>query len=138
MKAVIKTRLRRRMQDRWGLGHFGAPRGDRAHNGQDYCCPPGSDVLSPVDGLITKLGYPYSDDASFRYVQITDLAGRDHRIFYVEPCVWVGQRIHDGDSIGQSQDLNDRYPEISQHIHYEIRYKGEFLDPEEFLHEQRD
>ena len=130
MKAILATKLRKRISDRWGSGHFGAPRGNHTHNGIDYQCPAGRSVLSPCDGEVTKLGYPYGDDLSFRYIQITDSKGFDHRIFYVSPGQEMGAKIKEGQVIGISQDLTKRYPEITEHLHYEVRKNGEYIDPE--------
>jgi len=132
MKAIIPTKLRKRVTDKWGAGYFGAPRGRRTHNGIDYQCPAGHSVLSPCDGEVTKLGYPYGDDLSFRYIQITDSKGYDHRIFYVSPGQEVGAKIKEGQVIGISQDLEQRYPEITPHIHYECRYKEHYVNPEDY------
>ena len=130
MKAIIPTKLRKRISDKWGSGHFGAPRGDRTHNGIDYICPKDSPVLSPCDGKVTKLGYAYADDLSFRYIQITN-GTKNHRIFYVTPDVELTSEVKEGDIIGLSQDLAGRYPEITPHIHYEIKsLDGKFENPE--------
>jgi len=133
MKAIIPTILDKRISDKWGEGHFGASRGDRTHNGVDFCCPAGSAILAPVDGLVTKLGYPYGNDLSFRYVQITTPDGYDHRIFYVNPLVQDGDKVKKDQIIGLAQDLTKRYVGITEHIHYEVRYKGEYLNPEEVV-----
>jgi len=130
MKALIKTGLPLRESDKWGQGYFGAPRGSRTHRGIDYQCPAGAAVLAPVAGMVTKLGYPYGDDLSFRYVQITDSTGIHHRVFYVEPQIWVGQVVKADAPIGMAQDLERRYPGITPHIHYEIKKDGEFINPE--------
>ena len=53
-----------------GSGEWHATRGNRFHNGVDFSCYPGTRILAPVSGLITKLGYPYGDDLGYRYVQI--------------------------------------------------------------------
>lgn len=130
MKAVTETTLAKRIADPWGKGHFGAPRNGRTHNGQDYCCPTGAHVLSPVTGVVTKVGFPYGDDLAFRYVQVTDSEGYEHRVFYLEPLVKHGEDVPEGSVLGLSQDLSRRYRGILQHVHYEIRYRGEFIDPE--------
>ena len=123
----------KRGTDNWGSGEFGAPRGDRKHRGIDYAALPGSLVLSPVTGTVTKLGYPYSDDLEFRYVQITSEDGADHRVFYVDPNVKVGDRVFQGRSvIGEAQDLTGRYPGITPHVHYEIKLNGSYIDPEAY------
>lgn len=130
MKAIVSTNLRKRTSDKYGSGNFGAPRGNHPHNGVDYICPPDSQVQSPVDGIVTKLGYPYGDDLSFRYVEITDKQQRKHRFFYVEPSVLEGWHIAVNDIIGMSQSLQKRYPEITDHIHYEVMINGSYVDPE--------
>jgi len=133
MKAIVPADLEKRGQDSWGSGAFGASRGDRKHNGVDYKVPAGSAVLSPVEGLVTKLGYPYGNDLSFRYVQITTPEGYDHRIFYVNPLVQDGDKVKKDQIIGLAQDLTTRYVGIVQHLHYEIRHKGEYLNPGEVV-----
>lgn len=131
MKAIIPTELEVRGCDKWGCGYFGAPRGDHTHNGIDYVIKPEMQILSPVIGEITKHGYPYADDLSFRYVQITDKDGKDHRILYCEPILPIGRTVKEGTVIGFSQKLTERYPGITPHCHYEIKDKGEYLNPEE-------
>lgn len=128
---MITAKLKKRGTDKWGSGEFGASRGDRTHNGIDYACEPGTQICAPCGGEVTKLGYPYGDDLSFRYVEITDIEGRRHRIFYVEPTVEVGSRVAEGWVIGKSQKLWARYPGITEHVHYEVMLGDEYLDPED-------
>ena len=135
----------KREKDNWGEGHFGASRGARKHKGQDFYQPPGRIVYCSIPGKVTKIGYPYADDLSFRYVQITDSDGNRQRYFYVEPFVGncrsvvLGQRLAKGDQIGVVQDLTGRYntPErgpIPNHFHFEvISPDGEYIDPINYL-----
>lgn len=137
IKAIIEIQLRKRHSDKWGAGHFNAPRGNRSHSGIDYLCEPGAVIMSPCDGEVTKLGYPYGDDLSFRYVEITDRHHARHRLFYVEPSLSVGDHIAEGDHVGEAQDLTKRYdtPEkgpILNHIHYEIMVGKSHVDPETY------
>lgn len=116
--------------DRWGCGHFGAPRGKRKHMGVDLEYAPGSPVEALTPGTVSKLGYPYADDLHFRYVEITDDAGARWRYFYVDPRVTVGQYVEAYQEIGVSQYLGLRYPGITEHVHIEIiKADGEYLDP---------
>ena len=132
MKAIIPTTLEKRQPDKWGAGHFGASRGSRIHHGIDYECPAFRAVLSPCAGKVTKHGYPYGDDLSFRYIEITDSKGYRHRIFYVSPGQPVGNEVKEGQTIGISQDLEPRYPEITPHIHYEVILDDKYINPENF------
>lgn len=129
---MITAKLKKRGVDDWGSGEFGASRGDRTHNGIDYACEPGTEVCAPVSGVVSKFGYCYRDDLSFRYVQIADSLGWAHRVFYVEPRedLEIGDRVEHGEIIGKSQKLGDRYPGITEHVHYEIKCDGVFIDPE--------
>lgn len=82
---------------------------------------------------MSKLGYPYADDHSWRYVEITDDHGNRHRLFYCLPAVRVDQIVQEGDIVGEAQDISDRYPSsgMTAHVHYEvISQYGEYLNPE--------
>ncbi len=125
-----------RGRDSWGSGAFGASRGSRTHVGIDYAVQPGSVLLSPVTGVVTKLGYPYGDDLSFRYVQVTDEDKNRHRFFYVEPGVKLGDEIFPATTLGTVQDIVRRYPTprgMKPHIHYEIiDANGLYVNPKEY------
>ena len=133
---MIDATLPERGSDAWGSGHFGASRGSRTHRGIDYACYPGTGIHTRTAGKVTKLGYPYADDTSFRYVQVTDVHGLNHRYFYVYPAVGVGDNVVAGEIIGFAQDIAGRYdkPEkrMKNHIHYEIKQGKEYLDPNNF------
>lgn len=121
--------MHQRKCDAHGCGEFRASRGSRKHNGVDLECLPGTLVSSPVCGTVTKLGYPYSDDLSFRYVQV-ESQGYEFRIFYVDPLVSVGDQVRKGDILGACQGLQGRYPGITNHVHLEIKDDhGDFVDP---------
>lgn len=122
------SKLKRRGSDGFGAGHFGAPRGSRTHKGVDLLASSGEAIESPVTGTVTKLGYSYGDDLSYRYVQIT-AGGYDFRVFYVDPSVRVGQEVIADTVIGLAQDLGRRYPGIPNHVHFEIKIDGEYIDP---------
>ena len=116
-------------EDAGGSGKFGASRdgGRRRHKGKDFINPVGGKVSSPVSGEITKIGFPYADDLSFRYVEITDEDNNKHRLFYVKPDADIkrGGRVTKGDLVGKSQDVAKRYRSlgVKNHIHYEILNK---------------
>jgi len=121
-------KLKFREQDSWGSGAFGASRGDRKHNGVDLLCDAHTSIQSSISGKVTKVGYPYADDLSYRYVQVSK-GGYDYRIFYVSPSVNEGDVVDVGDLIGMSQDLEKRYEGIPNHVHFEIKHGDEYIDP---------
>lgn len=119
--------------DSAGDGHFGARRsGGRKHNGIDYLCTPGGFVFAPVDGVVTKLGFPYGDDLSWRYIEIRADDGLYHRLFYVKPLVQVDEIVTAGQIVAEAQDVSKRYPDqgMLAHVHYEIKDKhNNYIDP---------
>ena len=134
---MITARLPSRGSDAWGCGDFGASRGSRTHKGIDYACAPGTIIMAPYNGRVTKIGYPYSDDLSYRYVEVTDTGGRKHRVFYVNPLVTIGSDVVAGRSvIGEAQDICARYPDkgngpMTNHVHYEVKVgQREYIDPD--------
>jgi murein DD-endopeptidase MepM/ murein hydrolase activator NlpD len=132
IKALFDDNIR---NDRAGGGDFGVSRagGRRSHNGTDFENPKGALVDAPVDGVVTKIGYPYADDLSYTYVEVTDDQERKHRLFYVSPedGIEKGSRVTKGMSIGKTQDVSDRYPNsgMKPHVHYELKNTdGSFTD----------
>ena len=114
-----------REHDAYGHGYFGASRdgGSRHHQGVDYAGVAGQDVVAPISGYVTRIGYAYYGAPNFRYVEISNPAlDFEARVFYVDPDVRVGDVVAVGDVIGQLADLTRRYPHgITNHVHLEIR-----------------
>jgi len=135
---MINAILPKRGTDDFGSGDFEASRdgGKRKHKGIDYACYPETMIQAKYSGEITKFGYPYSDDLSYRYIEITDRHGSKHRYFYVEPdkLLKVGDDVEKNDVIGLSQDISGRYTnkkhQMKNHIHYEILVDGEPVNTE--------
>jgi len=129
-----------RGQDRWGAGHYGAPRSGRRHQGIDIVVHRNEAVTAYDDGKITKIGYPYNpDDAKkghLRYLEVTVSNGDRHRYFYVDAFFTVGDLVERGDIIGYAQGLSDVYPGITQHYHWEVMKPGRgrsYREPVEVL-----
>lgn len=120
---MILIKAKPRGCDDYGCGHFWAGRGSRKHKGIDYCAESGDEICSNITGRVSKLGYTYGDDLSYRYVEITDSKSSRHRFFYIEPSVSVGDAVSVGEAIGIAQDISKRYTKngtMRNHVHYEI------------------
>lgn len=119
------TRWQVRGHDQHGSGAFAARRGTRLHPGVDLICYPGEDIVAPAASIVTKVGYTYSDDLSYRYVHAKVLShpGLEWRIMYLSPTVGTGDRVSLGHPIGRAQDLTPRYPGITNHVHYGVRVR---------------
>jgi len=129
-----------RTVDNWGQGYYGAPRGSRKHKGIDFACLPDSEVLAERAGMVTKIGFPYDDDddhdgkPDFTYVEIGDVENNKARYFYVKPSVSPGDIVRSGQVIGVIQSLENKYPGITPHLHFEVKDgDGKFFDPSEYL-----
>ncbi len=118
-----------RTHDAYGYGAFGASRdgGSRPHEGVDYMAQAGQDVVAPVSGFVTKIGFAYADDANLKFVEITNPAiGYVARVFYVDPTVEVGDTLRLGQPIGRAHGLQARYPGgMTDHVHMELMGPGQ-------------
>lgn len=122
--------------DSAGAGNYGARRGSRTHLGIDLIAAPEMILLSPVNGIIVRFGYPYAD-SPLRLIEVRDVCNNLHRFFYVAPKedYPVGTEVVVGDPIGIVQDVTKRYPgsDMKNHVHYEIRDPtNNNVDPEQY------
>ena len=98
----LKITALRRGQDAFGSGHFHASRGERKHQGVDFLATKDSLVHAILAGKVSKLGYTYADDLSYRYVEVTDSQGYRLRYYYVSPLVAEGDTVKAGDRMRSS------------------------------------
>jgi len=111
--------------DAHGNGAFAASRGSKRHKGVDYAFNPGEEVRSPVEGIVTRLGYAYKDEP-FRLIEI--LSHKGHllwRFLYVRPDeLKAGDKVLVNDVIGVSQNISQKYNKpgkrMVNHVHVEI------------------
>lgn len=104
-----------------GDGHYGAPRGRRLHNGVDYICVPGQDIVAPFDMTILREAWPYKD------LTLSGIAWRygnsEGRMFYFQPHDNViGKDVKQRQSIGFAQSVSAYYKSVimTDHIHFQI------------------
>ncbi|HYD74293.1 MAG TPA: peptidoglycan DD-metalloendopeptidase family protein [Candidatus Binatia bacterium] len=119
-----------RGDDAFGSGDFGASRdgGKRKHEGVDYVIAPGAPVHAPIAGEVARLGYAYRGEGGYRIVEIVNSETKvKARVLYVAPTVEVGDVVVAGQEIGSAQDLNARYPGITNHVHVELRDRRQQL-----------
>ena len=119
--------------DAQGSGAFGAARGGRTHQGTDYIATPGQDVHAVISGRVTRIGYPYANDLTYRLIDITNNQDDVARHFYVQPRAGlsVGDNVNGGAAIGTAQRLGNRpgFTGITEHVHVEIRRNGVLHNP---------
>ena len=110
--------------DSHGSGAWLATRGSRQHQGEDIECCAYDAILSDVDGIVTKIGYPYNPNdrlkGHLRYVEVTDSKRSRVRYFYISPNVSIRQKIKKGDVLGVSSNLKNIWDGMTQHYHLEV------------------
>jgi len=116
-----------------GLGHFGAPRRNRTHQGTDYLAAPGEPVFSPVTGTFIRTGRPYTNDPRYRLVVIHG-SGLEFKLMYVDalPGLTPGTPVRAGEQIGTAQNVAAKYgPPMLNHVHVEVRRiaGADLIDP---------
>lgn len=120
--------------DPTGYGWYGAKRGSRKHKGVDLLTDPGDNIFCPINGVITKLGYPYANTQKLRYIEIT---GDMYRIWlmYVKPInISVNDRVFIADIIGEAQDVSGHWGgKMKNHLHMQVWKFGLLTDPEPLL-----
>jgi len=114
-----------RQSDKYGRGAYGVSRrsGTRKHQGADYICEPGQDVVAPIAGTIKREARPYPPPDWFtRYSGLViENEYCSIKLFYLEPMrQLIGQRIRMGQTIGVAQDISKRYEGMIPHVHLEI------------------
>ena len=102
---------------------------DLNHTGIDLVAPLGTPVSATADGLIKEVG---NDSIYGKYVLIKH--GTDYTSFYghlSRIVKTVGEKVTKGDYIGY---LGATGQVSAPHLHFEISYKGEKVDPVKILH----
>ena len=97
------------------------------HAGMDFTCPTGTDVYATGNASVEFVGWRQG------YGNCVILShGYNYETLYAHlsaPLVYVGQKVHRGDVIALSGNTGKS---TGPHVHYEVRYKGQPLDPRNF------
>lgn len=110
-----------------GCGNFGADRSGHQHQGIDIVVNPGDDVLSPINGSVTRFPFPYPDNLTYTGIEIKN-AQFSVKMFYLTPFVTIGKKVIIGEKIGTAQNLKTKFgPQMTNHVHIEVRDKNNTL-----------
>ena len=98
----------------------------RTHNGTDYACKAGEDVLAPVAGTVESL----TAEGNWGVVaSIRDAEGRLWRISALEDAaVQQGDAVTSGQKLGQAGTITGESA-LESHIHLEVLDGDKYLDP---------
>ena len=97
------------------------------HAGMDFTTPTGTDVYATGNGSVDFVGWRqgYGNCVIINH-------GYNYQTLYAHlssALVYVGQKVHRGDVIALSGNTGKS---TGPHVHYEVRYKGQPLDPRNF------
>lgn len=126
-----------RTHDQWGSGGWLASRGNRPHLGIDLVVMPGEEVRAPFDLTIQRIAFPYDGDLNYKGIKFsTILNGENYtgRLFYFTPYTTSGF-YKKGEAVGIAQDLTTRYPNITNHVHLDIRNVNSYDIDNEYLYQ---
>lgn len=137
----VKPYRGRRGTDPAGSGVFGASRdgGKRKHMGLDLISVPGDEVVSPIYGIVTRLGWAYSDaDLGSIHIEGQDQHdGVTVKMLYARgmEALKTGAKVEPGQTIGTAQDVAAHWLKkgvagMKNHIHLEVTMQ---VDPGAYL-----
>lgn len=106
-----------------------------SHLAVDYFAPEGTDVLAVFDGSVLSIETTFLqgttitiDHGNGLYSIYNSLADGD--------SVIVGQKVSQGDVIGQVSTTNRQEYKDGAHLHFEVKENGMLIDPAKYLESQ--
>jgi len=107
--------------DSEGSGEYGSRRGERRHNGVDYICVEGQDIVAPFDMYISRISNPKRDSLMSGIKWETEKSYG--KLFYFLPDKnLIGKDVKEGDVIGTAQDVSRHYglKDMIPHLHFQV------------------
>jgi len=107
--------------DQEGDGHYGASRGLRRHNGIDYECKEGQDVLAPFNMIILRVAKPKAG-SSLSGIEWQKGKSTGKMFYFLPDPNLTGNSVQEGDVIGVAQSVSKSYglPKMKDHIHFQV------------------
>jgi murein DD-endopeptidase MepM/ murein hydrolase activator NlpD len=118
-----------------GFGYRRDPKGagTRMHEGTDFAGAYGTPIFATADGVVS---YASWDSGYGRLIKIEHDFGVETRYAHLSQIrVEVGQRVSRGDRIG---DMGNSGRSTGTHLHYEIRFGSQAVNPMTFIKAARD
>jgi murein DD-endopeptidase MepM/ murein hydrolase activator NlpD len=117
--------------DSQGLGHFGAPRGSRKHQGIDIIAQANTLVTAPISGQIRRVTV-YSNTPAWKGISIKN-QNVEIKLFYVDPIGALPASINRGEVVGTMQNRASNSPGMVNHLHIEVWVNGKVVDPSDYF-----
>jgi tape measure domain-containing protein len=130
---VTAAQAESRKTSPWGMRRHPVTGQTRMHRGQDYGYGEGTQVVSPMAGVVTGVKYQAGGAGKYVVVESIDEHGRkiEHKFFHLSAYdVVEGQKLNAGDKIGK---VGSTGIGTGAHLHYETWINGKNVNPTEFL-----
>ncbi len=130
---VTAAQAESRKTSSWGMRRHPVTGQMKMHRGQDYGYGEGTQVVSPMAGVVTGVRYQAGGAGKYVVVESLDEQGRkiEHKFFHLSAYdVVEGQKLNAGDKIGK---VGSTGIGTGAHLHYETWINGKNVNPTEFL-----
>ncbi len=97
----------------------------RTHNGVDYACALGSEVVAPVTGTVAAVGEQGNWGSA---LELTDAEGRTWRLYGVVSTLQVDDTVTCGQVVGKVASITCEAA-LGSHVHLEVEKDGVYQDP---------
>lgn len=124
--------------DSEGDGNFGSNRIHGKHEGIDILADKGENIFAPIDAKFIRIAYA-DNDTRYKGALLQGIGKYkdiELKIFYLNPfTALIGNDIVRGEIIGKAQSVKEKYnlPNMKDHIHVEMRIKGQLVNPTQFF-----
>ncbi|HPO66828.1 MAG TPA: M23 family metallopeptidase, partial [Paludibacteraceae bacterium] len=99
----------------------------RFHEGMDFVAPTGTEIFATGDGTISRAGW---EQGYGNCVKISHGFGYETLYAHMSKIkVRIGQRVKRGDVIGL---VGNTGKSTAPHLHYEVHYKGQIMNPQNY------
>ncbi len=125
--------------DAGGLGHYGAPRGNRLHRGLDLQTIDGQDIVSPIDGRAINSSWVNSRGITIPTIVIIptakNLGFNNLQLLYAGPVGGGWREVKAGEVIGKALNMQSLGypPSVGPHVHVQMRMNGRWVNPEPYF-----
>ncbi len=106
-----------------------------AHLAVDYFAPEGTNVLAVFDGSVLSVETTFLQGTTITIDHGNGLYSIYNSLEDGE-SVSVGQKVCQGDVIGQVSNTNRQEYKDGAHLHFEVRENGKLIDPAKYLESQ--
>lgn len=105
-----------------GQGSYGANRGSRKHNGIDYLCDEGQDIVAPFDMHIDRVSAPKAG-SPMSGIAWTSGKTKGRMWYFLPDMQLINCYVGKGQVIGKAQSVSRDYglPRMKDHIHFQIK-----------------